>query len=87
CSPQAWAAGVFDFVTQIMLGLRPDAPNGVLRVVRPRLPIWLKQLQVSRVPIGQGSVDLACRREGDHTYTDIVNVHGNVRVTFEETWD
>ena len=87
CSPQAWAAGVFDFFVQVMLGVRPDAPNGVLRVIRPRLPTWLNRLQVSRIPVGTSSVDLSCRREGDHTYTEIVNVRGKVRVTFEETWD
>ncbi len=87
CSPQAWAAGVFDFFIQIILGLRPDAPNGVLRIVRPRLPEWLRQLQVNGIPIGSNSVDLACRREGDHTFTEIVDVHGNVQVSFTETWD
>lgn len=87
CSPQAWAAGVFDFFVQITLGLRPDAPNGVLRVVRPRLPTWLRQLQVTGIPVGTNSVDLACRREGDHTFTEIVDVHGNVQVSFTENWD
>lgn len=87
CSPQAWAAGVFDFLVQITLGLRPDAPNNVLRLVRPRLPTWLHQLLVTRIPVGQGSVDLACRREGDHTYTEVVEIKGDVRVTFEEKWE
>ncbi|HVC35226.1 MAG TPA: glycogen debranching N-terminal domain-containing protein [Chloroflexota bacterium] len=86
CSPQAWAAGVFDFLVQITLGIRPDAPGGVLRLVRPRLPDWLRQLTVHRIPVGPHSVDLSCRREGDHTYTEIVNVRGNVQVTFTEEW-
>lgn len=87
CSPQAWAAGVFDFFVQIMLGLQPDAPGQVLRIVRPRLPTWLHQLQVSGIPVGSGSVDLSCRREGDHTYTEIVNVRGDIQVSFTDQWD
>jgi glycogen debranching enzyme len=86
CSPQAWAAGVFEFLAQVMLGLKPDAPNGTLHVVHPTLPEWLHQFQVINIPVGPGSVDLACRRDGDHTYTEIVNVRGGIRVSFEEDW-
>ncbi|HLH73502.1 MAG TPA: amylo-alpha-1,6-glucosidase, partial [Chloroflexota bacterium] len=86
CSPQAWASGVFELFLRLMLGLQTDAPNHVLRVVRPRLPGWLRQITVTNIPVGNGSVDLACRREGEHTYTEILNVRGDIQVSFVEKW-
>jgi len=86
CSPQAWSSGVFEFFLRLLLGLQADAPNHTLRVVRPRLPEWLRQLAVTGITVGQGSVDLACRREGEHTYTEILKVNGDVQVSFVEKW-
>src|SRR5206468_10746332 len=39
-APQAWSASAFVQLVQIMLGLYPFAPLGVLAIVRPRLPVW-----------------------------------------------
>ncbi|HUX85542.1 MAG TPA: glycogen debranching N-terminal domain-containing protein [Chloroflexota bacterium] len=86
CSPQAWSSGVFEFFLRLLLGLQADAPNHTLRVVRPRLPGWIRQLAVTGIPVGSCSVDLACRREGDHTYTEILKVSGDVKVSFVEKW-
>ncbi|MGH2475894.1 MAG: glycogen debranching N-terminal domain-containing protein, partial [Candidatus Limnocylindrales bacterium] len=39
-SPQAWSASATVQMVQVMLGLYPFAPAGVLGLVRPRLPAW-----------------------------------------------
>jgi glycogen debranching enzyme len=86
CSPQAWATGVLEYLLQLLLGLRPDAPNGVLRIIRPRLPSWLGAMQVTGIPVGSGAVDLTCRQSGNHTFTEIGNLRGPVQVLFSQNW-
>lgn len=86
CSPQAWAAGALESLVQTFLGIQISAPEKTLSVAQPRLPAWLDQLGVSNVPVGKGAVDLSFRRVGDHTFTEIVDVRGDVRVQFTEEW-
>jgi glycogen debranching enzyme len=57
CRPQAWAAGSFPLILQAILGLRPNAPNGELLIVRPRLPHWLETVQLRGLRVGKGEVD------------------------------
>jgi glycogen debranching enzyme len=64
--PQAWAAGsVFSFL-QAILGLEPDAPNGLLRL-RPSLPSWLPDLTLTDLRLGDAVFDLRFWREDDRT--------------------
>jgi glycogen debranching enzyme len=58
--PQAWAAGsAFSFLTAL-LGLDPDAPNGVLRL-DPHLPPWLPDLTLRDLRLGSQRFDLHVR--------------------------
>lgn len=58
CRPQAWAAGSLPLLLQAILGLFPDAPAGKLRIVNPRLPYWLERVEVRRLRVGRGTLDL-----------------------------
>jgi glycogen debranching enzyme len=72
--PQAWAAGsVFSFLAA-MLGLDPDAPNGVLRV-SPDLPEWLPEVTLRDLRLGPHRLELAFRRRG--TATEVAVVAGD----------
>jgi glycogen debranching enzyme len=64
-SPQAWSASALIQLVQVMLGLYPFAPLGVLAVVRPRLPTWLPELTLRRLRVGRGTVDLRFERRAD----------------------
>lgn len=64
CSPQAWAAGSLPHTLWTLLGLRADALERRLRVVRPRLPASLDWLEIEGVPVGDAVVDLRFEREG-----------------------
>jgi glycogen debranching enzyme len=79
CRPQAWTAGAFLHLIQAMLGLHPDAPNGVLYLVRPLLPFWLRVLRIDRIPFANGSITLELRA-GDHRTSVKVETQGDVRV-------
>ncbi len=57
CSPQAWAAASPLLLVRSMLGLEPDLPAGELHL-RPRLPEGMRQLRLTGVPFGSGSIDI-----------------------------
>jgi glycogen debranching enzyme len=59
CRPQAWAAGAIPFMLTAALGLRPDALEGRLEVVRPLLPAGVKRLELTGMRVGDARLDLA----------------------------
>lgn len=60
--PQAWAAGSAYSFMQAVLGLWPDAPNGVLRLA-PHLPEWLPEVTLRGLRMGKHAFDLRFHRE------------------------
>jgi glycogen debranching enzyme len=87
CSPQAWAAASCSAFLQVLLGLRPYAPAGELRIIRPRLPSWLQWVRLSGLSVGEGVVDLHYQRAGTHTSVDVTAMRGDVRVTLLDRWE
>jgi glycogen debranching enzyme len=67
--PQAWAASAPVLAAQVLLGLVPDAPRGRC-FVTPWLPDWLQNVEARGIPIGDGSVDIVARRDGEQTVID-----------------
>jgi glycogen debranching enzyme len=65
CSPQAWAAGALPHALWSLLGLRADALNHRLRIVRPRLPAGLDRLRIGAMQVGGATLDLSFARTGD----------------------
>lgn len=64
--PQAWAAGSIFFFLQSVLGLQPDAPNGML-YVDPVLPVWLPDIHLRGLRTGKQSFDIRFWRSGEET--------------------
>jgi glycogen debranching enzyme len=65
--PQAWASGAIIHLLSALLGLEPDAANKRL-MLRPALPDWLDEIELTNLRVGHASVDLRV-------------THGNVSVT------
>ncbi|MCH8065823.1 MAG: amylo-alpha-1,6-glucosidase, partial [Chloroflexi bacterium] len=86
CRPQGWAAGAFPMLLHSILGLKADAPAGVLQVVKPRLPYWLNTVQVRGLRVGSGYVDLLFRRRGQRTQVEVLETGGGVRVSRPDRW-
>ncbi len=72
-TPQAWSASAVVQLLQVMLGLYPFAPLRVLALVRPRLPVWLPELTLRNVRVGNATADFRFSRRPDgsaaHTVT------------------
>ena len=82
CSPQAWAAGALPHALWTLLGLRADAPAGVLHVIRPRLPTSAPDLRLTSVAVGEARIDLHFRRRNESGAADVESrvQHGNIKV-------
>ncbi|HEX8600497.1 MAG TPA: glycogen debranching N-terminal domain-containing protein [Chloroflexia bacterium] len=76
CSPQAWAAGAIPHSLWTLLGLRANALNNTLRVVKPVLPLGLDWLEMKGVQVGASRVDLRFDRVGRD---EMVRVDAQVR--------
>lgn len=73
-------------MTQAILGLCPDAPNGRLRIVRPILPDWLRQVRVRGLRVGDGAVDLFYERRSGKTSAVVDGIRGHLDVDFTDEW-
>jgi glycogen debranching enzyme len=84
CHPQAWAAGSIPHLLQAMLGLRPDALAGRLRVVNPTLPKAIDRVELEHVRCGGGEVTLRFERKQDGDLAvDVERVSGDLDVSVE----
>jgi glycogen debranching enzyme len=79
--PQAWSASTVVTMLQAMLGLYPQAPEGVL-YLDPRLPEWLPEITLRNLRIGDASLDLRFRRdpEGGATTHEVLDQRGELEV-------
>ena len=64
--PQGWAAGSTFMLLQSMLGIQPDAPNGVL-YIDPSLPFWLPDVTLRDLKLGKESFDIRFERKQSTT--------------------
>ncbi|MFO1023816.1 MAG: glycogen debranching N-terminal domain-containing protein [Acetobacteraceae bacterium] len=68
--PQAWAAGTPFVLLQTMLGIRPNAPRGVL-YVDPALPDWLPDVALIDLRLGKKTLDIRFWRDGAETKFEV----------------
>jgi glycogen debranching enzyme len=86
CRPQSWAAGALPLITQAMLGLKAEAAEKRLRIVSPKLPVWLNSVQVRGLRVGGGTVTLQYRRSGRATNVEVQNATGGIDVVVSKRW-
>ncbi|MBV9079790.1 MAG: amylo-alpha-1,6-glucosidase, partial [Elusimicrobia bacterium] len=65
CHPQAWAAGAVPYGLSICLGLEPDAARNRLRIVRPQLPSFARNVEIAGLRVGRGRVHFSVTRRDD----------------------
>lgn len=76
CSPQAWASGALFLMLQAVLGIAPEAPAGLLHIREPTLPIFLRDLTITGLPVGRSRVSLRFARHRDRTLVNLLEVEG-----------
>ncbi len=80
CLPQAWAAGSVFLMLQAALGVSIDAMARTVTVEAPTLPTGIERLTISRLQVGEASVDLAFERLGDQVVVMPRNRVGELRI-------
>lgn len=80
CSPQAWSTGTVLMLVQSCLGLSVKANPPTVSFSYPRLPYYLEELSVSKLHIGNASVDMSMHRHGDDVGTNLVSKEGKIDI-------
>jgi glycogen debranching enzyme len=83
CHPQAWAAGSIPYLLTTTLGLSPEAFDRRLRVIRPRLPHFVEDVELRDLRVGQATVSLRFRRQGGEMRVEVGDQDGDLEVKVE----
>ena len=83
CHPQAWAAGALPFLMETLLGLKPEAFDKRLRIVRPMLPDEVNWIEVRRLRVGSARADMRFERAGERVAVKTLKVHGPLDIVTE----
>ncbi|MGI8427194.1 MAG: amylo-alpha-1,6-glucosidase [Actinomycetota bacterium] len=84
CSPQAWASGVPFVLLQSLLGVSANAPESMLTINKPRLPSWLRRLEMNGVTVGESKLSFSFSRDREKTSFSLTEREGFLRVMIEE---
>ena len=76
CSPQAWASGAFFLLLRSCLGLYPDAPRKMLKILNPQLPDWMPSLKLTGLRVGHTRLSLHFTRSGDGCFAAVTAMEG-----------
>jgi len=68
-----------------MLGLAPNASKNELRIVGPKLPHWLDEVEVRGLRVGNSSVDLLFERRRGRIKASVTARRG-VNIVFAKKW-
>ncbi len=80
CSPQAWAAGSVFMLLQACLGLEADAVTGSVHLQDARLPLFLDQLRIDNLAVGDARLDIQIRRRRHGVDVEVLDRRGSVSV-------
>jgi glycogen debranching enzyme len=81
CAPQAWASATPFTLLEASLGLELDPKAGEIRLRNPRLPVFLDEVVLCDVQLGQSSVDFMVRRHGEEVSLQILRTRGQIQVS------
>lgn len=81
--PQAWASGAVVHMISMLLGLEPNAADGVLKV-SPALPDWLEKISLSGLPFAKQRVDLEIERISERNHNLNFTANKGVEIVLEK---
>jgi glycogen debranching enzyme len=85
CHPQAWSAGSIPFLIQEFLGLKPDAFEQRLRIIRPALPDFVDRIELHGLRVGGAIADLSFERTSDQRVAfKILNIKGTLDIILSD---
>lgn len=83
CAPQAWAAAAPLALLQSTLGLDFDIDARRVMFVRPELPAFLDELELRRLRLGEGALDVRIRQTGGSAALSVLGRSGDIALWVE----
>jgi glycogen debranching enzyme len=80
CAPQSWAAASVFMLLQACMGLSMRASPPQISFSYPMLPLFLEEVEIRNLRVGQGAVDLLLQRHADDVSISIERREGNVEI-------
>jgi glycogen debranching enzyme len=80
CAPQAWSAAAVFLMLQACLGLRINALESKVSMVRPFLPPFLSRARIMNLSVGGASVDLLLVRHEHDVTVNVLRRKGDIDV-------
>jgi glycogen debranching enzyme len=84
CAPQSWSAASVFLLLQAALGLQIDGVGGRVSLVRPALPPFLNDLEITNLRVGASTVDLHLARHGDDVSARVLRREGDVEIVISQ---
>jgi len=81
CAPQAWASATPFTLLEAALGLEFDEQRCEIRLRNPRLPVFLNEVVLRDLQLGQSSVDLRVTRHDDDVSLEVLRTRGQIQVS------
>src|SRR5215469_1507166 len=80
CAPQAWSAASVFALLAAALGISFVPSQQQIRFFRPTLPAWLAEVRLTNLRLGEASIDLALRRDGNAVASDVTRREGPIEI-------
>lgn len=80
CSPQAWSAAAVFTLLQASLGLTVNAAESRVYFHYPHLPPFLREVTLTNLRVGEGSIDLLLLRHGQDVGINVLRREGKVGI-------
>jgi hypothetical protein len=71
-------------ILQAMLGIQADAQAKTLYINAPVLPMWLTEVDISELKVGDSTISLKFNRVGDVTSFMVTEKSGDIRTVVTE---
>ena len=80
CAPQAWSAAAVFALLAAALGISFMPSQQQIRFFRPALPAWLDEVRLTNLRLGEASIDLVLRRDGNAVASDVARRGGPIEI-------
>jgi len=80
CAPQAWSAAAVFALLAAALGISFVPNQRQIRFFRPALPSWLSEVHLTNLRLGEASIDLVLRRDGNAVASDVTRREGPIEI-------
>lgn len=80
CAPQAWSAAAVFALLAAALGISFAPSRRQIHFFRPTLPAWLAEVRLTNLRLGEASIDLALRRDGNAVASEVTRSDGSIEI-------